>query len=67
MNRFGNYGFHALYFNIIAIQSDWGKCLINGRDVLKLNARGGQARLAQARQDRPGFGELDLTELFVKT
>lgn len=28
-----------------------------------LNARGGQACLAQARQDRPGKGELDLTEL----
>ena len=67
MNRFGDYGFHKLYFSIIAIQRYWGKCLIKGRDVLKLNARGGQARLAQARQDRPGFGELDLTKLLVKT
>jgi len=28
-----------------------------------VNAQGGQACLAQARQDRPGIGELDLTEL----
>ncbi len=42
------------------------------RDLLNLgiwggqveaNARGGQACLAQARQNRPGKGELDLTEL----
>jgi len=33
----------------------------------RLNAQGGQACLAQARQDRPGIGELDLTELlFIK-
>jgi hypothetical protein len=35
--------------------------LLDGR----LNARDGQACLAQARQDRPGFGELDLTKLLV--
>ena len=32
-----------------------------------VNARGGQACLAQARQDRPGFGELDLTEYCYET
>jgi len=39
------------------------KTLIGG-----LSAQGGQACLAQARQDRPGIGELDLTKLLcVKT
>jgi len=33
---------------------------------LGVNAQGGQACLAQARQDRPGNGELDLTELVFK-
>jgi hypothetical protein len=28
-----------------------------------ITAQGSQARLAQARQDRPGFGELDLTDI----
>ena len=31
----------------------------------RFNARDGQACLAQARQDRPGFGELDLTEYLM--
>lgn len=31
-----------------------------------VNAQGGQACLAQARQDRPGIGELDLTEELIE-
>ena len=34
-------------------------------DVGEKNAQGGQAYLAQARQNRPGIGELDLTELWA--
>jgi hypothetical protein len=30
------------------------------------DAQGGLARLAQARQDRPGKGELDLTNILLK-
>ena len=33
---------------------------------LRLNAQGDQACLAQARQDRPGIGELDLTEELIE-
>ena len=32
-----------------------------------LSAQGGLARLAQARQYRPGKGELDLTNILLKT
>ena len=32
MDRFGEYGFHRLYFSILATQGDWGKCLMEGRD-----------------------------------
>ena len=32
----------------------------------RLNAQSGQACLAQARQDRPGIGELDLTEELIE-